>query len=247
MQVNSKTMLIVLLTGILTVAGIAVSIQAKEQENAKQAIAAKVKEMTLVDAESVEKTPIDGIYEIVANKGNIIFYYAPKNELIMFGEIYDKNKKSLTQERHDQIQAGKIKDIPLDKAIIIGTGKNKVIEFSDPDCPYCRKAAQYFKDKNVTKYVYLIPIPQLHPKSEEKAKYILAAADRAKAYYEVMSGAKDKDDLSNQKVSKEVNDLYQSQQSIGIQAGINGTPVFWINGKYVPGANIKMFDELLEK
>jgi len=73
MKVNSKTMLIVLLTGVLTVAGIAVSIQAKEQENAKQAIAAKVKEMTSVDAESVEKTPIDGIYEIVANKGNIIF------------------------------------------------------------------------------------------------------------------------------------------------------------------------------
>jgi len=108
------------------------------------------------------------------------------------------------------------------------------------------QGAQYFKDKNVTKYVYLIPIPQLHPKSEEKAKYILAAADRAKAYYEVMSGAKDKDDLSNQKVSKEVNDLYQSQQNISSSIGITGTPVFWINGKYVPGANIKMFDALLE-
>lgn len=247
MKINSKTVLIVLLTAILTMAGIAASIQAKEQESAQQAIAAKVKTMTSIDVESVEKTPIDGIYEVVANKGNIIFYYAPKNELILFGEIYDKNKKSLTQEKRDQIQAGKINDIPLDKAVIIGTGKNKVIEFSDPDCPYCRKAALYFKDKNVTKYVYLIPIPQLHPKAEEKAKYILAAADRAKAYYEVMSGAKDKDDLSNQKVSKEANDLYQSQQSIGSRVGINGTPVFWINGKYVPGANMKMFDTLLEK
>jgi len=247
MKINLKTVLIVLLTEVLIIAGIAVNIQAKEEENAKQTIAAKVKEMTSVDVESVEKTPIDGIYEIVAGKGNIIFYYVPKNELIIFGEIYDKNKKSLTQEKRDQIQAGKIKDIPLDKAIIIGTGKNKVIEFSDPDCPYCRKAALYFKDKNVTKYVYLIPIPQLHPKAEEKTKYILAAGDRAKAYYEVMSGAKDKDDLSNQKVSKEANDLYQYQQNIGSRVGINGTPVFWINGKYVPGANMKMFDALLEK
>jgi thiol:disulfide interchange protein DsbC len=247
MKKNSKIKVIALVIGIFAIEGMVLNIQAKEPENVKQAIAAKIKEATSINVEAVEKTPIEGIYEIVANKGSIIFYYAPKSGLIIFGEIYDKNKKSLTQERHDQIQAGKIKDIPLDKAIIIGTGKNKVIEFSDPDCPYCRKAALYFKDKNVTKYVYLIPIAQLHPKSEEKAKYILTAADRAKAYYEVMSGAKDKDDLSNQKVSKEVNDLYQFQQNIGSSIGITGTPVFWINGKYVPGANIKMFDELLEK
>lgn len=247
MKINSKTMLIVLLTGILIVAGIAVSIQAKEQESAKQAIATNVKKMTSVNVESVEKTPIDGIYEVVANKGSIVFYYAPKNELIIFGEIYDKNKKSLTQEKRDQLQAQKLIGIPLDKAIKIGTGENKVIEFTDPDCPYCRQAAEYFKNKNVTKYVYLIPITQLHPKAEEKAKYILAAEDKVKAYYEVMSGAKDKDDLSSQKISQDVNDMYHAQQSIGNKIGITGTPAFWINGKYVPGANIKMFDTLLVK
>jgi thiol:disulfide interchange protein DsbC len=245
MKKNSKIKVIALVIGIFV--GMAVNIQAKEQENVKQAIAAKIKEVTTINVEAVEKTPIEGIYEIVANKGSIIFYYAPKSELIIFGEIYDKNKKSLTQEKRDQLQANKLTDIPLDKAIKIGTGKNKVIEFTDPDCPYCRQATQYFKNKNVTKYVYLIPILQLHPKAEEKAKYILAAEDKVKAYYEVMSGAKDKDDLSGQKISKEVNDMYQAQQSIGNKIGITGTPAFWINGKYVPGANIKMFDTLLEK
>ena len=247
MKRYSKIKVIALVIGIFAIEGMAVSIQAKEPENVKQAIAAKIKEVTTINAEAIEKTPIEGIYEIVANKGSIIFYYAPKSELIIFGEIYDKNKKSLTQERHDQLQAGKLTDIPLDKAIKIGTGKNKIIEFTDPDCPYCRKAALYFKDKNVTKYVYLIPIAQLHPKSEGKAKYILAAEDKAKAYYEVMSGAKDKDDLGSQKVSKDVNAMYQTQQSIGNAIGITGTPVFWINGKYVQGANIKMFDTLLIK
>ena len=247
MKKNSKVIVIALVIGIFAIVSMAVNIQAKEQENVKQAIAAKIKEVTTISVEAVEKTPIEGIYEIVANKGGIIFYYAPKSGLIIFGEIYDKNKKSLTQEKHDQLQASKLTDIPLDKAIKIGTGKNKVIEFTDPDCPYCRQAAEYFKNKNVTKYVYLIPITQLHPKAEEKAKYILAAEDKVKAYYEVMSGAKDKDDLSSQKISKEVNDMYQAQQSIGNKIGITGTPAFWINGKYVPGANIKMFDTLLVK
>lgn len=247
MKKNSRIIVIALVIGVFTIVSMAVNIQAKEQENVKQAIAAKIKEVTSISVEAVEKSPIEGIYEIVANKGSIVFYYAPKSELIIFGEIYDKNKKSLTQEKRDQLQAKKITDIPLDKAIKIGTGKNKVIEFTDPDCPYCRQAAEYFKNKNVTKYVYLIPITQLHPKAEEKAKYILAAEDKVKAYYEVMSGAKDKDDLSSQKISKDVNDMYQAQQSIGNKIGITGTPAFWINGKYVPGANIKMFDTLLVK
>jgi thiol:disulfide interchange protein DsbC len=247
MKKNSRITVIALVIGVFAIVSMAVNIQAKEQENVKLAIAAKIKEVTTISVEAVEKTPIEGIYEIVANKGSVVFYYAPKSELIIFGEIYDKNKKSLTQEKRDQLQAKKITDIPLDKAIKIGTGKNKVIEFTDPDCPYCRQAAEYFKNKNVTKYVYLIPIVQLHPKAEEKAKYILAAEDKVKAYYEVMSGAKDKDDLSSQKISKEVNDMYQAQQSIGNKIGITGTPAFWINGKYVPGANIKMFDTLLVK
>jgi thiol:disulfide interchange protein DsbC len=247
MKKNSRIIVIALVIGVFTIVSMAVNIQAKEQENVKQAITAKIKEIASINVEDVEKSPIEGIYEIVANKGSIVFYYAPKSELIIFGEIYDKNKKSLTQEKRDQLQAKKITDIPLDKAIKIGTGKNKVIEFTDPDCPYCRQAAEYFKNKNVTKYVYLIPITQLHPKAEEKAKYILAAEDKVKAYYEVMSGAKDKDDLSSQKISKEVNDMYQAQQSIGNKIGITGTPAFWINGKYVPGANIKMFDTLLVK
>jgi thiol:disulfide interchange protein DsbC len=247
MKKNSKRRVVALVIGIFALVSMSANIQAKEPENEKQIIAAKIKATVSINVEAVEKTPIEGIYEIVGNKGSIVFYYAPKTELIIFGEIYDKNKKSLTQEKRDQLQAKKLTDIPLDKAIKIGTGKNKVIEFTDPDCPYCRQTAEYFKDKNVTKYVYLIPIPQLHPKAEEKAKYILAAVDKAKAYYEVMSGAKDKDDLGSQKISPEVNDMYQAQQSIGKTIGITGTPVFWINGKYVPGANIKMFDTLLVK
>ena len=117
MKKNSKIKVIALVIGIFAIEGMAVCIQAKEPENVKQAIVAKIKEVTSINAEAVEKTPIEGIYEIVANKGSIIFYYAPKSELIIFGEIYDKNKKSLTQEKHDQLQSQKLADIPLDKAI----------------------------------------------------------------------------------------------------------------------------------
>ena len=80
MKKNSQIKVIALVIGIFAIEGMAVNIQAKEPENVKQAIAAKIKEVTLINVEAVEKTPLEGIYEIVANKGSIIFYYAPKSE-----------------------------------------------------------------------------------------------------------------------------------------------------------------------
>ena len=92
MKKNSRIIVIALVIGAFAIVSMAVNIQAKEQENVKQAIAAKIKEVTTISVEAVEKSPIEGIYEIVASKGSIVFYYAPKSELIIFGEIYDKNK-----------------------------------------------------------------------------------------------------------------------------------------------------------
>jgi len=47
-------------------------------------------------------------------------------------------------------------DLDLSKALVIGNGPKTVIEFTDPDCPFCRKAASYFANRtDVTKYVFL--------------------------------------------------------------------------------------------
>ncbi len=167
-------------------APVIVSTELKDEE-----VLAKFKETfkNVKSVESVSKTPVAGIYEIVGNGGSAVFYYAPKSDILFFGDMVNKEMKSLTQEKRNSIQQAKLGDIPLDKAIKIGNGQHKVIEFTDPDCPYCRQAASYFKDKDVTKYVFLRPIPALHPKAEEKCRYILDAPDKAKAYYEAMSGA----------------------------------------------------------
>jgi len=92
MKKNSKIKVIALVIGIFAIEGMAVNLQAKEPENVKQAIAAKIKEVTSINVEVVEKTPIEGIYEIVANKGSIIFYYAPKSELIYSARYMIKTK-----------------------------------------------------------------------------------------------------------------------------------------------------------
>ena len=109
----------------------------------------------------------------------------------MFGEIWTKDGKNITAGKRTRLAAAKLKDVPLDKAVKIGNGKNKVIEFTDPDCPYCRKAAAFFKGRDdVTRYVFLFPLP-IHKDAEAHARYVLCAADKAHALEEVMSGQLD--------------------------------------------------------
>jgi len=51
------------------------------------------------------------------------------------------------------------KTLPLEKAVKIGDGKKVVIEITDPDCPFCRTASEYFSKKtDVIRYVFFAPL-----------------------------------------------------------------------------------------
>ena len=102
--------------------------------------------------DSIKESPIKGLYEIVA--GNQVFYFSPDGYL-MFGELWSKDGKNLTAEMREKVLAEKVKSIPLDKALKIGSGPRQVIEFTDPDCPYCRKVDELLaKRTDVTRYVF---------------------------------------------------------------------------------------------
>ena len=198
-----------------------------------------------VPLESITPTDIPGIYEIVA--GGRIAYYASGPEYLIVGEIMTREKKNLTQARNNELQAKKFKDLPLEKAVKIGSGPNTVIEITDPDCPFCRKASEFFaKRSDVTRYVFFYPLAQLHPKAEAKVQYILCAQDRAKAYEEAMTGKLDEmkftpcDDAA-------VTELAKIHKASGEKVGgaSIGTPLFMIDGQVVKGANIPQIEGIL--
>ena len=110
--------------------------------------------------------------------GPNIIYFHPEKDLLMFGEIWTKDGKNMTAEKKGQARFARLKDLPLDKAVKIGNGRNKVIEFTDPDCPYCRKASAFLKGrKDVTRYVFFFPLP-IHKEAEAHARYVLCSAKR---------------------------------------------------------------------
>ncbi|MBN1662700.1 MAG: DsbC family protein [Deltaproteobacteria bacterium] len=198
-----------------------------------------------VTVDSAELSPVEGVYEIIS--GDRIAYYYPEKDILIAGNMIQKGT-NLTRERIIARQTEKGKAIPIEKAIKIGSGKHQVIEFTDPDCPHCRSAFNYFNMRSdITKYVFLLPLASLHPQAEAKAKYVFNADDTVKAYKEVLSGGLDKIDLRQKKFSEKANARFSEQQKIAKEFGVNSTPIFWINGQYVQGADLRMFDRILGK
>ena len=189
------------------------------------------------------ESPLKGLYEITA--GEQVFYFSPEGYLF-FGEIWTKDGKNLTAEMREKVVSERLKNLPLDKALKIGSGPKKVIEFTDPDCPYCRKVDNFLsKRTDVTRYVYFVPLRKIHPDAEKKARYILSQADRDKAFHEVFEGSLDGKPIS-------IADGAQQQQleemeKIAVGLGVRGTPALWIEGAHVNGADIQRITGLLDK
>jgi len=162
-----------------------------------------------------------------------------------------KGGRNLTEERLEALEqkrlsamAQKLKGLPLDKALKMGSGKNIVIEITDPDCTFCREAARFFQGRtDVTKHIFFFPLP-MHKDAEPKIRYILCAKDKAKAYQDAMSGKLD--DMKFQVCNdSDVDALIKVHGEATTQIGVTGTPLFFINGQPVMGANIPLIEKLL--
>jgi len=196
-----------------------------------------------IPLEQVNPTPINGMYEVVTQKEEILYFF-PSTGHIMAGELWSNQGINLTRESKARRMTDKLALLPLDKAIKIGDGPNQVVEVSDPDCPFCRDGSAFFSARDdVTRYVFLFPLDRIHPQAEAKSKFILSAEDQEDAYEAVFSGEYDDQPLPEFKD----NGLLEEHRKIASSIGINSTPRYWINGKYISGTNLKKFEEILDQ
>ncbi|HSI94447.1 MAG: DsbC family protein [Methylophilaceae bacterium] len=188
-----------------------------------------------VKIQNISKTPYAGLYEVFLD-GQIIYTDDSFNFLIVEGRLVDpKNKRDLTAERMDELTRVDFASLPLDKAIKVvkGNGSRKLVVFSDPDCPYCKKLEQ--KDlvgiTDVTIYTFLYPLESLHPDAANKSRAIWCAPDRSKAWQEwILNGQLPKGTASCDAPIDDVADL-------GSKLGITSTPtLIFANGKRLLGA-----------
>ena len=190
------------------------------------------------------ETPVPGVYEVLA--GEQIFYFSPQGYLF-FGELWSKDGRNLTAEKREALLAKLIDGLPLDKAVRIGSGPNQVIEFTDPDCPHCRKVESYLDGRtDVTRYVFFYPLENLHPQARAKAQLILCAGDRENTLREVFAGAYDHQPI-RPSAPCDADRLLEEHLELARRLGVRGTPVLWVNGQQVSGADLKRIDALLNR
>jgi thiol:disulfide interchange protein DsbC len=160
---------------------------ASDQPDLAAIKAAAQKKFEHRDIESVRATPIKGVYEIVMKPRQILYTDAKVSYMFVGGDLVDIDKRmSLTEARMQELMHTDFATLPFDKAIKIvhGTGARKVAIFSDPDCPFCKKLERdtLKSMQDVTLYVFLYPLTELHPDSSRKASLIWCSDNRAAAW-----------------------------------------------------------------
>ncbi len=202
-------------------------------------------------------TPVKGLYGAALPNGQIIYVF-PKEKIILFGEMWSATGKNLTQEARLKMQQSKVKEIEkgvdLKKAVKIGNGPVKVIEFANIDCPFCRAAEKFFSKpdiaKKVTRYIFLIPQPSIHPHSTAMTLYYFTKSYRKPLSYQInllnkiMIGhiyqTKSGNIAPKIKISKNAVKRLSYDTGLANKYSIFGVPFFIINGKAVDGINISL-------
>ncbi|MDI9571382.1 MAG: DsbC family protein [Pseudomonadota bacterium] len=191
--------------------------------------------------ESLQPSGIKGLYEVETANG--IVYYAPDASSLIVGNIFSAEGRNITRQRHNEKILARVKDLPLSKALKVGSGPHVIVEITDPDCPYCRKAARSLSGKDGwTRYIFFYPLSK---SSADKVRHILCAPDPQEAYKESYQGLLDKKALVLCE-REAVQELLRTHQEQGRRLGVEGTPFFVIDGRHiVPGADIPRIEKLL--
>ena len=134
----------------------------------------------------MQMSPARGLWEVsIDNKGQRgLFYVDFSKKYLISGSIIEVNAAiNKTKERLDALNRDRRINrslIPLKDALILGDKKaaNKVIVFTDPDCPFCSKLHEEIKKvvekrKDVAFYIKLFPLTKLHPDAYWKSKSII--------------------------------------------------------------------------
>lgn len=186
-----------------------------------------------IKIERVLPSPLPGLYEVVTPSE--IVYADAKAEHLILGQIMDtRTRENLTEKSWNEINKIDFNALPFEQAIKIvkGDGRRRLAIFEDPFCPYCRELERDLQGiDDVTIYVFLYPLEQLHPGATEATRDIWCASDRAAAWTQWMVNKK----------APPVSDCKQTpiEQLVkfGERLRINSTPtLFFPDGSRIPGA-----------
>lgn len=201
---------------------------------------------TNLQFEDFGPSPVKGpIYQ--ASAGGRIVYYAPDSEHILFAAVYDRNGLNVTALAQDAAARRKLAGIDTSKALALGpAGAPQVIEFTDPDCPYCRAldrfwAAKEAEGKPVRRLIFFVS--GIHPEAAAKAEHILCSPDKEQAFKAIYRGAAPADLRKCATGEARV----KADAEVVSKIGVSGTPTIIADGKLISGFQQAELEEFLSE
>jgi thiol:disulfide interchange protein DsbC len=195
----------------------------------------------------VEFAEVPGLWVIEVEKGarKLPVYVDFSKQFMVSGNVVRlSNKENITQERHARMNRVDVSRIPLDDALLLGkaSAKNKVIVFTDPECPYCKKLHVELeevvkRDPEIAFLIKLFPL-KMHPNAYEISKSIVCA--NSMAFLEASFAKKPVPPASCE------TGVVDQTLALVQELGIRSTPTLVMpNGLIVPG--YKKADDLIAK
>ena len=182
---------------------------------------------------AVNPTPLPGIFEVYTD--NRLLYTDANGDYLMMGTLLDTRARvNLSQQRLLELKAVKFDSLPFEHAIklVKGKGERRIALFSDPDCPHCKALEKELANlDNLTVYLFLMPLADLHPQAVGIAEAVWCAEDRARAWQAYMlEGVKPE-------TGKTCTTPLADIAKLAAEMNINGTPAIILpNGRIVPGS-----------
>lgn len=190
------------------------------------------KEFPDASPDSIVKSPIAGLYEVVF--GPKIYYVSASGHYLINGSIYDlKNQKNITAQRAAVARSQTFVKLGDKNMIVFRAPKQKhvISVFTDIDCPYCRlmhsQIKKYMKLGITVRYL-LFPRAGVGSGSYVKAVSVWCAKDHRKAFTMAKAGLPIKQKTCKNPVRRHM--------LIGRLMNVTGTPsIIKADGKMIPG------------
>lgn len=208
---------------------IALTSQAGGPETIKQVLSKKLPE---AEIESIEKTKIPGLYEVIV--GSRIFYVSEDGRHLLQGNLIDlKSNVNLTEAKMAKIRKAALEKVGEDRMIVFAPKKPKhtVTVFTDIDCGYCRRLHSQIADYNhkgiKVRYMFY-PRAGKNSASYDKAVSVWCAKDHQKALTEAKQG---------QPIEPlQCDNPVDQHMKLANQFGVSGTPMIVTEkGDVLPG------------
>ncbi len=130
----------------------------------------------------VEFAEVPGMWVAEVEKGQkkLPVYIDFSKQYLFTGNVLRLNdKKNLTRQRSARMNKVDVSSIPLQDALLLGksSAKTKVIVFTDPECPYCKKLHTELKEvvrrePDIAFLIKLFPL-KMHPNAYGTSKSII--------------------------------------------------------------------------